>query len=102
VLLFKRSFLLILYFPGGGSAPPGTPRGATGLLPLRYATVPGLQEREMKADVILKEPPSWVPPLSLSGGARVEGGGGGRGPPSLYAPEHQTELFFMSQLSINS
>ena len=30
----------------------------------------------MQADVILKEPPSWVPPLSLSGGARVEGVGG--------------------------
>ena len=27
----------------------------------------------MQADVILKEPPSWVPPLSLSRGARVEG-----------------------------
>ena len=38
----------------------------------------------MQADVILKEPPSWVPPSSLSGGARVEGGGG-PGPPS-YAP----------------
>ena len=35
----------------------------------------------MQADVILKEPPSWVPPLSLSGGASVEGAGGGRGPP---------------------
>ena len=35
----------------------------------------------MQADVILKEPPSWVPPLSLSGGARVEGGGGARPPP---------------------
>ena len=31
----------------------------------------------MQADVILKEPPSRVPPLSLSGGVRVEGGGGG-------------------------
>jgi len=38
----------------------------------------------MQADVILKEPPPWVPPLSLSGGVRVEGGGGAR-PPS-YAP----------------
>ena len=28
----------------------------------------------MQADVILKEPPPWMPPLSLSGGARVEGG----------------------------
>ena len=36
--------------------------------------------REMQADVILKEPPSWVPPLSLSGeGTRR--GGGGSGPP---------------------
>ena len=34
----------------------------------------------MEADVILKEPPPWMPPLSLSGGARVEGAGG-RGPP---------------------
>ena len=32
----------------------------------------------MQADVILKEPPPWMPPLSLSGGARVEGGGGAR------------------------
>ena len=39
----------------------------------------------MQADVILKEPPPWMPPLSLSGGARVEGGGGARPPPS-YAP----------------
>ena len=41
----------------------------------------------MQADVILKEPPSWVPPLSLSGGARVEGGGG-PGPP-LVRPSFQ-------------
>ena len=34
----------------------------------------------MQEDVILKEPPPWMPPLSLSGGARVEVGGG-RGPP---------------------
>ena len=40
----------------------------------------------MQADVILKEPSSWVPPLSLSGGARVEGGGRAR-PHPLYAPE---------------
>jgi len=39
----------------------------------------------MQADVILKEPPPWMPPLSLSGGARVDGGGGVRHPPS-YAP----------------
>ena len=38
-------------------------------------------EKEMQADVILKEPPPWVPPLSLSGGARVEVGGGGAAPP---------------------
>ena len=35
----------------------------------------------MQADVILKEPPPWMPPISLSGGAHVEGGGGGRPPP---------------------
>ena len=35
----------------------------------------------MQADVKLKEPPSWVPPLSLSGGASVDGGGGGAAPP---------------------
>ena len=40
----------------------------------------------MQADVILKEPPTWMPPLSLSGGARLEGGGGARPPPSS-APE---------------
>jgi len=39
----------------------------------------------MQADVILKEPPPWMPPLSLSGGARVEGGGGAR-PPPLVRP----------------
>ena len=38
----------------------------------------------MQADVILKEPPSWVPPLSLSGGG-TRRGGRGPGPPS-YAP----------------
>ena len=41
----------------------------------------------MQADVILKEPPPWVPPFSLSGGARVEGGGGAW-PPS-YAPVYK-------------
>ena len=46
----------------------------------------------MQADVILKEPPPWVPPLSLSGGARVEGGGG-RTPPS-YAPEVRLYIVF--------
>ena len=35
---------------------------------------------EMQADVILKEPPSWVPPLSISGGPSVEGGRGGAAP----------------------
>jgi len=40
----------------------------------------------MQADVILKEPPPWVPPLSLSGGAHIEGGGG-HGPPPLYASD---------------
>ena len=40
MLLFKSSFLLILYFPGGSLPPPGTPRGARGLLPPPvYATV---------------------------------------------------------------
>ena len=38
----------------------------------------------MQADVILKEPPQWVPPFSLSGGTR-RGGAGGAAPPS-YAP----------------
>ena len=38
----------------------------------------------MQADVILKEPPPWMPPLSLSGGARVEGGGGARPPPRTH------------------
>jgi len=46
----------------------------------------------MQADVILKEPPPWVPPLSLSGGARVEGGGGGARPP-LVRPCQRTERF---------
>jgi len=41
----------------------------------------------MQADVILKEPPLWVPPSASQGGARVEGGEGGRGPPS-YATVH--------------
>ena len=34
----------------------------------------------MQADVILKEPPPWVPPLSLSGGAHIEGAGGAAPP----------------------
>ena len=33
----------------------------------------------MQADVILKDPLLWVPPVSLLGGARV--GGGARPPP---------------------
>ena len=45
VFLFKRSFLLILYFPGGGQCPVWNSQGgATGLLPPRYATVPGLRK----------------------------------------------------------
>ena len=28
----------------------------------------------MQADVILKEPPPWVPPSASQGGARIEGG----------------------------
>ena len=35
----------------------------------------------MQADVILKDPLLWVPPVSLLGGARVGGGGGARPPP---------------------
>ena len=46
-------------------------------------------EREMQADVILKEPPPWVPPLSLSGGARIEG-----------ARPPRTPLFFTTIFSI--
>ena len=46
----------------------------------------------MQADVILKEPPSWVPPLSLSGGARVEGGGGPRPPSYTPAARSNPEL----------
>jgi len=65
VLLFKRSFLLILYFPGG-QCPAWNSQG--GPLCLAWG-------REMQADVILKEPrPSWVPPLSLSGGGTRRGG----------------------------
>ena len=49
----------------------------------------------MQADVILKEPPSWVPPSSLSGGgARVEGGPA----PSSYAPGY---AIFFSDKNIN-
>ena len=73
VLLFKRSFLLILYFPGNLQGGP---------LCLAWG-------RKMQADLILKEPPSWVPPLASQGGAsRREGAR----PPS-YAPEY---LFFHS------
>ena len=43
----------------------------------------------MEADVILKEPPPWVPPFSLSGGARVEGGAP---PPRTQGTLH--ELYF--------
>ena len=51
----------------------------------------------MQADVILKEPPSWVPPLSLSGGASVEGGGGR--PPS-YAPGWECMSARLDSLSV--
>ena len=73
VLLSKRSFLLIFIFgtPRGGkrtTTPLGTP------LCLTWG-------REMQADVILKEPPPWVPPLSLSEGGTRRGGRGERPPP---------------------
>ena len=48
----------------------------------------------MQADVILKEPPSWVPPSSLSGGGGVEGGPA----PSSYAPGY---AIFFSDKNIN-
>ncbi len=47
----------------------------------------------MQTDVILKEPPPWMPPLSLSGGARVEGGGGGRGPPPPFCSDPHSLYF---------
>ena len=50
----------------------------------------------MQADVILKEPPSWVPPLR--GGASVEGAGG-RGPPS-YAPGWECMSARLDNLSV--
>ena len=52
----------------------------------------------MQADVILKEPPSWVPPLSLSGGASVEGGGGGAAP--SYAPGWECMSARLDSLSV--
>ena len=70
----------------------------------------------MQADVILKEPPSWVPPLSLSGGAHVEGGGGARPPlvrpcplgPEIkpycnvfYIAEHQTRTYFRPDMVLH-
>ena len=47
----------------------------------------------MQADVILKEPPPWMPPLSLSGGARVEGGA---------APPPRTPLDFFIGISFRN
>ena len=90
VLLFKRSFLLILYFLGGGAGPRlELPRGGkrnTAPLGTPLCLAWG---REMQADVILKEPPPWMPPLSLSGGARVEGAWRAR-PPLSYATQNTT------------
>ena len=64
-----------LELPGGAkrtTAPLGTP------LCLAWG-------REMQANVILKEPPPWVPPFSLSVGGTRRGGLGGAAPPS-HAP----------------
>ena len=84
MLLFKRCFLLIFYFPGGGSAPSGTPRGgATGLLPPRYATVPGLRKGNASRCNIKRASPMGAPSQPLRGRARVEGGGG---PPPPRTP----------------
>ena len=51
----------------------------------------------MQADVILKDPLLWVPPVSLLGGARVGGGAGGAAPPLVRACGHPHKNTLKSQ-----
>ena len=81
MLLFKRSFLLILYFPGGGAVPRlELPGGATGLLPPRYATVPGLRKGNASRCNIKRASLMGAPSQPLRGGTH-RGGRGGPAPP---------------------
>ena len=53
----------------------------------------------MQADVILKDPPSWGPPHSLSGGAHVEGGGGPGPPPRMPLQGRMMEKLVVYELA---
>ena len=83
VLLFKRSFLLILYFPGGTGRRLKLPGGQEDYCPPLGTPLCLAWGREMQAFVILKSPP-WVPLASQ---------GGGSGPLS-YATDGRIMFFF--------
>ena len=51
----------------------------------------------MQADVILKEPPPWVPPSASQGGAHVEGGGWARPPPSYATGSNESHILKYSK-----
>jgi len=59
----------------------------------------------MQADVILKDPLLWVPPVSLLGGARVGGGGGARPPPlvcaCMYTDHFKSDRILFNRLLFN-
>jgi len=73
-----------LYFPGGAVPRLELPGGATGLLPSRYVTVPGLRNGNASRCNIKRASLMGAPSQPLRG-ARVEGGGGAR-PPPLVRP----------------
>jgi len=70
-----------LYFPGGGAVPClELPGGATGLLPPRYATVPGLRKGNASRCNIKRASLMGAPSQPLRGGTHREGRGGGAPP----------------------
>ena len=75
------------------------PGGATGLLPPKYATVPGLRKGNASRCNIKRDSLMGAPSQPLRGGARVEGGREGPGPPS-YAPESEQETSSFTALRV--
>jgi len=79
-LLFKRSFLLILYFPGGQCPAWNSQGGQEDYCPPRYATVPGLRKGNVSRCNNKRASPMGAPLQPLRGGTRRGGRGGARPP----------------------